>query len=451
MRRIILIMGALITFLICILTVRASTSDMGSRATIQGLRLQYADDGSLQAFADVSLTNIQATGVDFELKYDNRYLTPSEYNTNAPTHDAALMISENTAPFEKALEISGETHVFEFKMSQIFSDMVEVNLVPNPNLTKTGYITKVDAFMPKSKKLTALNIPNSNIQVITMSFKVTDTEIFLKLSEEELSKLLRVGSDAHYMYVNSEKIEYIDDIPLNVQVTVDTEHIPAKPPLPKIQTVIRGVTQTVAVDDSQAIVSLYKVANYAETRDENDLVKDIVTGKDGIFVFDDIQEEGIYSIAIRRPGYLPFYITNIVIEKSDKKLIYNFEEIDLFPGEIVATGDSRDIINQEDMDVFKKLTKKKNPKAGDLYGDDVLLYAKMLWSEPIETEPNLDEYKNKEVSYVTIGDFNATGEIDNRDKLIMTTHMKLYAPVFDNLNAPNRVPVEEYTSTTDGI
>ncbi len=231
MKRTIITIGMLAALLFNILSISVYADETGM-VSVQGLRLQYADDGSLQAFADVSLSDIQATGVDFELKYDNRYLTPSEFATNTPTREAALMMSENTAPFEAVLEKSKADHVFELKLSQILSNLVEVNLVPNPNLTKLGYITKVDAFAPEYKKLTALNIPDSNIQVVTMSFKVTDTETFLKLSGEELSNLLRVESDAHYVYVNSDKLEYFDDTPLNVQVSIDTEHIPAKPTPP---------------------------------------------------------------------------------------------------------------------------------------------------------------------------------------------------------------------------
>lgn len=113
----------------------------------------------------------------------------------------------------------------------------------------------------------------------------------------------------------------------------------------KLQTTIRGNVNTVADGDNVATVSLYKVPDAQQydviTDPDSALVEKVVTGADGKFEFS--QETitaagvGVYSITVRRAGYLTYYLSEIDVQESYARAMYDFGRIDLIPGDIVTT------------------------------------------------------------------------------------------------------------------
>lgn len=70
--------------------------------------MQYGTNGKIQALVDVSIENIDATGVDFTLDYDSRYIVPSNFDTNDITTDATNTFKANTEVFTSEAYLTKE-------------------------------------------------------------------------------------------------------------------------------------------------------------------------------------------------------------------------------------------------------------------------------------------------------------------------------------------------------
>ncbi|MCI5604536.1 MAG: cadherin-like beta sandwich domain-containing protein, partial [Clostridia bacterium] len=174
----------------------------------------------------------------------------------------------------------------------------------------------------------------------------------------------------------------------------------------ELQTAIKGQVNTVAPGDNVVTVSLYKDADYSVTEDETTLVKRITTGADGKFLFDtsDITDTGVYSLTVRRAGYLTYYISNIDVQKSYAKAIYDFSRIDMITGDIVTVGDSHDVIDMEDIEYFKKLIAGEDVTMDEIYGKYAEFYQDALRPGTMQAVENEDKENQPETPSETTPD-----------------------------------------------
>ena len=166
----------------------------------------------------------------------------------------------------------------------------------------------------------------------------------------------------------------------------------------KLQTTIRGNVNTVADGDNVATVSLYKVPDAQQydviTDPDSALVEKVVTGADGKFEFS--QETitaagvGVYSITVRRAGYLTYYLSEIDVQESYARAMYDFGRIDLIPGDIVTTGDSHDIIDEKDLEYFKSMLAGTEYTMDEIFGDYADLYPDALAAGAVTTDDKND-------------------------------------------------------------
>ena len=166
----------------------------------------------------------------------------------------------------------------------------------------------------------------------------------------------------------------------------------------ELQTTIRGNVNTVAYGDNVATVSLYKVPNAQQydviTDPDSALVEKVVTGADGEFEFS--QETitaagvGVYSITVRRAGYLTYYLSEIDVQESYARAMYDFGRIDLIPGDIVTTGDSHDIIDEKDLEYFKSMLAGTEYTMDEIFGDYADLYPDALAAGAVTTDDKND-------------------------------------------------------------
>ncbi len=152
---------------------------------------------------------------------------------------------------------------------------------------------------------------------------------------------------------------------------------------------------------------MYKVPDAQQydviTDPDSALVEKVVTGADGKFEFS--QETitaagvGVYSITVRRAGYLTYYLSEIDVQESYAKAMYDFGRIDLIPGDIVTTGDSHDIIDEKDLEYFKSMLAGTEYTMDEIFGDYADLYPDALAAGAITTDD-----KNDTKSEVPTGD-----------------------------------------------
>ena len=143
---------------------------------------------------------------------------------------------------------------------------------------------------------------------------------------------------------------------------------------------------------------MYKVPNAQQydviTDPDSALVEKVVTGADGEFEFS--QETitaagvGVYSITVRRAGYLTYYLSEIDVQESYARAMYDFGRIDLIPGDIVTTGDSHDIIDEKDLEYFKSMLAGTEYTMDEIFGDYADLYPDALAAGAVTTDDKND-------------------------------------------------------------
>ncbi|MGN0108351.1 MAG: cadherin-like beta sandwich domain-containing protein, partial [Hominilimicola sp.] len=167
----------------------------------------------------------------------------------------------------------------------------------------------------------------------------------------------------------------------NYNVTVVRE---AEQNAPSIQTYIKGTVHTES-DNNHAEIDLYLTDEF----DLDDTIAPIMTVNtntdengisDGTFELMPAKE-GIYTIVIRREGYLNYYIRNIVITKTYAKAEYDFGRRDLYAGDIITTGSSKDIIDEQDLEALVKIMNGETVMINETTGNII----------NVDDEPMMDE------------------------------------------------------------
>ena len=72
-------------------------------------------------------------------------------------------------------------------------------------------------------------------------------------------------------------------------------------------------------------------------------------GEDGVFEIRPL-EAGEYKMVISKAGYLCYTVRDIVISETLVKAKYDFETIELVAGDLADDGDSKDVIDEADIE-----------------------------------------------------------------------------------------------------
>ncbi len=201
---------------------------INSKIELEGFRLQYTEKGELQALVDVTLYDINATGVEFNLVYDNTYIEPSSYDTNEPTTDIKQFFFPNPTVFPEAPSEGAYGPKFRgwlnYGFSEIKDKQIFMTLIPDSNAPEKNYVGTCEVSMPEPKILKTLKTSGRSAMVGTMSFRVVNEEALAALKPEQVTEILKVsstGQNAVIIYADKDKIERFKDIsiPITLQYT----------------------------------------------------------------------------------------------------------------------------------------------------------------------------------------------------------------------------------------
>ena len=177
-----------------------------SKLVFDGFTLQYGTNGKIQALVDVSIENIDATGVDFTLDYDSRYIVPSNFDTNDITTDATNTFKANTEVFTSEAYLTKE-------YSKLTSSSIQMNLVPDPQTPNGEYIGVKQIGSPKTEDVKCILASDRKVSLGKMSFQIVDPVQVCNMTQSQLNSILSIEDDSAYiMYVGDDHIEYFVDV-----------------------------------------------------------------------------------------------------------------------------------------------------------------------------------------------------------------------------------------------
>jgi hypothetical protein len=160
-----------------------------------------------------------------------------------------------------------------------------------------------------------------------------------------------------------------------------------------MQTTIKGRIRTMS-ENNHATIEVYKDGDLYKTIDAKP--EDGETTYDGRFAFtiDNSEDIGTYSMIVKRPGYLNYYINNIAVDKTYVAAEYDFGNLEMIAGDIVTYGSSEDKIDKSDLTYFKRLLNGAEVTQGELdgSGDTSVVYSvnapKEEAKDTTETKPD---------------------------------------------------------------
>ena len=154
-----------------------------SKLVFDGFTLQYGTNGKIQALVDVSIENIDATGVDFTLDYDSRYIVPSNFDTNDITTDATNTFKANTEVFTSEAYLTKE-------YSKLTSSSIQMNLVPDPQTPNGEYIGVKQIGSPKTEDVKCILASDRKVSLGKMSFQIVDPVQVCNMTQSQLNSCL---------------------------------------------------------------------------------------------------------------------------------------------------------------------------------------------------------------------------------------------------------------------
>lgn len=177
-----------------------------SKLVFDGFTLQYGVNGKIQALVDVSIENIDATGVDFTLNYDSRYIVPSDFDTNDIATDATNTFKANTEVFADEAYLTKE-------YSELTGSSIQMNLVPDPQTPNGEYIGVKQISSPVKKDVKCILSSDRKVSLGQMSFQIVDPVQVCNMTQSQLNDILSIKDDnAFIMYVGDDSIEYFVDV-----------------------------------------------------------------------------------------------------------------------------------------------------------------------------------------------------------------------------------------------
>jgi hypothetical protein len=194
-----------------------------AKLVFSGFTMKYGLNGKIQGLVDVSLENIDATGVYFNMKYDSKYLVPSNYATNNATISFSEFFEQNTDVFPIVTDEYGDV---KNSLNTLFSDItqpassgdegnIEFDLLPSADAENSEYIGEKNPYPTSSDDgyiVKCIKANERKVSLMTLSFEITDPMAVSKMSAEDLSKILYVDGDVEIMYVDQDGIEQFTSI-----------------------------------------------------------------------------------------------------------------------------------------------------------------------------------------------------------------------------------------------
>ena len=177
-----------------------------SKLVFDGFTLQYGTNGKIQALVDVSIENVDATGVDFTLDYDSKYIVPSNFDTNDIATDVTNTFKANTEVFTSEAYLTKE-------YSELTSSSIKINLVPDPQTPNGEYIGEKQIGSPKTEDVKCILASDRKVSLGKMSFQIVDPVQVCNMTQSQLNSILSIEDDSAYiMYVGDDHIEYFVDV-----------------------------------------------------------------------------------------------------------------------------------------------------------------------------------------------------------------------------------------------
>ena len=250
-----------------------------------GFHMQYDQNGGIQGFVNVTIKNINATGVNIIMNYDSEYIQPSDYKTNdiipVPGDDdyefedeqTVRMFKRNRDVFPILHDDSGETDCLVYDCASFTNDTINLIIAPSPDSPLSTYIGEVELGSPYQEKVKCIQavkykeqddpsappeIDNSvdvGVSLGEISFRIMDPAAFANITEDKLRSILSPVSDEFsIIYIAGDHYEYFYDDTVPVTWNVDKRLIDVQPAV------------------AEKTVSAYGVYQYGETGTIGDLI-----------------------------------------------------------------------------------------------------------------------------------------------------------------------------------
>ena len=191
-----------------------NTEYPNAKLVFSGFTMRYGQNGKIQGLVDVALENIDATGVEFSMKYDANYLVPSNYTTNDPITSAASssvlpIFNQNRDVFPIVTDEYGdERNYLNSYFGEITSDTINLDLNPDPEIPNSEYIYEKAFSYPEEKTLKCIKADGRNVLLGTLSFEIVNPMAVSKMDENQLKQILSVPNDGNIIYVGDDLIEH---------------------------------------------------------------------------------------------------------------------------------------------------------------------------------------------------------------------------------------------------
>ena len=193
-----IIIAALIALMLLsgILMASASASDT-AKLVFSGVTMMAQDDGSVQGFLDIKVSNVENAGVGFVLEYDSDYVELSNAADNSAGTQVFFM---GECPYIKWNTRDFAPNTFNVRGQIDKSDRyvkAELDIVVSPDAVGDNIELRHDvgdgSDFPRDTKI--VNASGKTLTLGGLSFNIKDPAAFAKLSREELSNIFRVGTN----------------------------------------------------------------------------------------------------------------------------------------------------------------------------------------------------------------------------------------------------------------
>ncbi|MGN0108349.1 MAG: hypothetical protein ACI4A5_11730 [Hominilimicola sp.] len=166
-----------------------------AKFVFSGMSMQNGSNGNVQGFVNLRLKNVNATGVSFTIKYDEKYIVPSDYNTNEATEDFSAFYVQNTDNFPVgslstvASDITGSNGTFTMVVMPD-SQTAEENLGAN-----IGFVSDYEGAENRYRYIAADDV-SGGLDLGMLSFQIVDPAGISQMTDEQLKNIFSVVDDS---------------------------------------------------------------------------------------------------------------------------------------------------------------------------------------------------------------------------------------------------------------
>lgn len=204
--QIVLTVLLLMTLVFGVAAVNAAEKD-SAKLTFSGITMKAQGDG-VQGFLDVKITDVASKGVSFTLEYDTDWVELSYVDDNTVPEstkqdDVEPFVAWNEKDFSPyTFAVDGEVDSSN-KIARAQMDIYVTNIAP-----LGGYIEEHDVGKNFAEMTKVVNASDKTLTLGKISFNIKKPAEFAKLTQEELTNIFRVGTNADGS--STMMINYID-------------------------------------------------------------------------------------------------------------------------------------------------------------------------------------------------------------------------------------------------